>query len=79
MNVVGGLVIVMWIIVLIVYYSNWLYFLYMLILLVVVFDNIGSVYDVGRVFIKDFLFDREVYLNYSRVFLFIIYVFSYGV
>ncbi|KAK4674703.1 hypothetical protein QC763_123000 [Podospora pseudopauciseta] len=79
MNVVGGLVIVMWIIAPIAYYSNWLYSSYMPILSAAVFDNTGSVYDVGRVLTKDFLFDREAYSNYSRVFLPITYVLSYGV
>ncbi|KAK4192433.1 OPT oligopeptide transporter protein-domain-containing protein [Podospora australis] len=79
MNVVGGLVIVMWIIAPIAYYSNWLYSSYMPILSAAVFDNTGSVYDVGKVLTKDFLFDKEAYSQYSRVFLPITYVLSYGV
>lgn len=79
MNVVGGLVIVMWIIAPIAYYSNWLYASYMPILSAAVFDNKGQVYDVSKILTKDFLFDREAYQNYSRVFLPITYVLSYGV
>ncbi|KAK5660549.1 hypothetical protein OQA88_13099 [Cercophora sp. LCS_1] len=79
MNVVAGLVVVMWIIAPIAYYSNWLYSSYMPILSAAVFDNTGNVYDVSKVLTKDFLFDREAYSKYSRVFLPITYVLSYGV
>lgn len=79
MNVVGGLVVVMWVIAPIAYYSNWLYSSYMPILSAAVFDNTGNVYDVSKVLTKDFLFDREAYSKYSRVFLPITYVLSYGV
>ncbi|KAH6632679.1 OPT oligopeptide transporter protein-domain-containing protein [Chaetomium tenue] len=79
MNVVGGLVVVMWIVAPIAYYSNWLYSSYMPILSAAVFDNTGNVYDVSKVLTKDFMFDRETYSKYSRVFLPITYVLSYGV
>ncbi|AEO60637.1 hypothetical protein MYCTH_2310062 [Thermothelomyces thermophilus ATCC 42464] len=79
MNVVGGLVLVMWIVAPIAYYSNWLYSSYMPILSVAVFDNTGNEYDVSKVLTKDFMFDREAYSKYSRVFLPITYVLSYGV
>ncbi|KAK3324637.1 OPT oligopeptide transporter protein-domain-containing protein [Cercophora scortea] len=79
MNVVGGLVVVMWIIAPIAYYSNWLYSSYMPILSAAVFDNTGNVYDVSKVLTKDFVFDRAAYSSYSRVFLPITYVLSYGV
>ncbi|KAK4245234.1 OPT oligopeptide transporter protein-domain-containing protein [Corynascus novoguineensis] len=79
MNVVGGLVVVMWIVAPIAYYSNWLYSSYMPILSAAVFDNTGNVYDVSKILTKDFLFDREAYTKYSRVFLPITYVLSYGV
>ncbi|KAM7199902.1 OPT oligopeptide transporter domain containing protein [Naviculisporaceae sp. PSN 640] len=79
MNVVGGLVVVMWVIAPIAYYSNWLYSAYMPILSAAVFDNTGKVYDVSKVLTKDFMFDREAYSNYSRVFLPITYVLSYAV
>lgn len=79
MNVVGGLVIVMWIIAPIAYYSNWLYSSYMPILSAAVFDNKGKVYDVSRILTKEFVFDKEAYRSYSRVFLPITYVLSYGV
>lgn len=79
MNVVGGLVLVMWIIAPIAYYSNWLYSSYMPILSSAVFDNTGKVYDVSKILTEDFLFDKEAYQNYSRVFLPITYVLSYGV
>ncbi|KAK4100310.1 OPT-domain-containing protein [Parathielavia hyrcaniae] len=79
MNVVGGLVLVMWIVAPIAYYSNWLYSSYMPILSSAVFDNTGNVYDVSKVLTEDFVFDREAYSKYSRVFLPITYVLSYGV
>ncbi|KAL2024538.1 hypothetical protein VTK56DRAFT_7581 [Thermocarpiscus australiensis] len=79
MNVVGGLFIVMWVIAPIAYYSNWLYSSYMPMLSAAVFDNTGNVYDVSRVLTEDFLFDREAYSKYSRVFLPVTYVLSYGV
>ncbi|KAI6359662.1 hypothetical protein MCOR25_006990 [Pyricularia grisea] len=79
MNVVGGLVIVMWILAPLAYYSNWMYSSYMPILSAAVFDNTGKVYDVSKILTKDFVFDSEAYKNYSRVFLPITYVLSYGV
>lgn len=79
MNVVGGLVIIMWIIAPIAYYSNWLYSSYMPIVSAAVFDNTGHIYDVSKILTKDFVFDHEAYRNYSRVFLPITYVLSYGV
>lgn len=79
MNVVGGLVIVMWIIAPLAYYANVYFSSYMPILSSSVFDNTGSIYDVSKILSPDFLFDREAYSNYSRVFLPITYVLSYGV
>ncbi|KAK3948694.1 oligopeptide transporter 4 [Pseudoneurospora amorphoporcata] len=79
MNVVGGLVVVMWIVAPIAYYSNWFYSAYMPILSTAVFDNTGNVYDVSKVLTKDFVFDREAYSKYSRVFLPITYVLGYAV
>lgn len=79
MNVLGGLVIIMWIIAPIAYYGNWLYSSYMPMVSAAVFDNTGKVYDVSRILTKDFVFDKEAYKNYSRVFLPITYVLSYGV
>lgn len=78
MNVVGGLVIVMWIIAPIAYYTNVFFSSYMPILSSAVFDNRGDIYDVSKILTQDFLFDREAYQNYSRVFLPITYVLSYG-
>lgn len=78
MNVVGGLVIVMWIIAPIAYYLNVYYSSYMPILSSSVFDNTGKIYDVSKILTKDFVLDREAYHNYSRVFLPITYVLSYG-
>ncbi|PKS08975.1 hypothetical protein jhhlp_003588 [Lomentospora prolificans] len=78
-NVVGGLVIVMWIIAPLAYYSNIYFSSYMPILSASVFDNTGNVYDVTKILSSDFLFDRESYSKYSRVFLPITYVLSYGV
>lgn len=78
MNVVGGLVIVMWIIAPIAYYKNLFWSSYMPILSSSVFDNTGNIYNVNKILTPDFLFDREAYQNYSRVFLPITYVLSYG-
>jgi hypothetical protein len=78
MNVVGGLVIVMWIIAPIAYYKNLFFSSYMPILSAAVFDNTGHVYDVSKILTPDFLFDRKAYQNYSQVFLPITYVLSYG-
>ncbi|KAI8954467.1 OPT-domain-containing protein [Xylaria longipes] len=78
MNVIGGLVIVMWIIAPIAYYCNLFYSSYMPILSSSVFDNRGQIYDVGRILTSDFLFDRAAYSKYSRVYLPITYVLSYG-
>ncbi|KAM0431821.1 hypothetical protein ACHAPT_005071 [Fusarium lateritium] len=79
MNVIGGLTIVMWIIAPILYYTNVLYSSYMPILSAAVFDNTGKVYDVSKILTPEFLFNREAYQKYSRVFLPITYVLSYGV
>ncbi|OBT69207.1 hypothetical protein VE03_01997 [Pseudogymnoascus sp. 23342-1-I1] len=78
MNVVGGLVVVMWIIAPICYYNNVFYSAYMPILSSVVFDNTGKMYDVARILTPDFLFDRDAYEAYSRVFMPITYILSYG-
>ncbi|KAK1962410.1 OPT oligopeptide transporter [Colletotrichum sublineola] len=79
MNVIGGLVIVMWFLAPIAYYANVFYSSYMPILSSAVFDNKGQVYDVSKILTENFLFDREAYSKYSRVFLPITYVLSYGV
>ncbi|KAI0454753.1 OPT-domain-containing protein [Xylaria acuta] len=78
MNVIGGLVIVMWIIAPSAYYCNLFYSSYMPILSSSVFDNTGQIYDVGRILTPDFLFDKAAYSKYSRVYLPITYVLSYG-
>lgn len=78
MNVIGGLVLVMWVIAPIAYYCNLFYSSYMPILSASVFDNTGQVYDVGRILTPDFLFDKAAYSKYSRVYLPITYVLSYG-
>jgi hypothetical protein len=78
MNVVGGLVIVMWIIAPIAYYKNCFFSSYMPILSSSVFDNTGKIYDVSKILTHDFLFDREAYHKYSRVYMPITYVLSYG-
>ncbi|KAL5332088.1 hypothetical protein ACEPPN_001632 [Leptodophora sp. 'Broadleaf-Isolate-01'] len=78
MNVVGGLVIVMWIVAPIAYYKNLFFSSYMPILSSAVFDNTGKIYDVSKILTDDFLFDSEAYHKYSRVYLPITYVLSYG-
>lgn len=44
-----------------------------------VFDDTGKPYDVSRILTPDFLFDREAYEKYSRVYLPITYVLAYAV
>lgn len=44
-----------------------------------VFDDTAKPYDVSRILTKDFLFDRDAYRNYSKVYLPITYALSYGV
>ncbi|KIV84611.1 OPT family small oligopeptide transporter [Exophiala sideris] len=78
-NVVGGLVLVMWIVAPILYYKNVLFSGYMPILSSAVFDNRGKPYDVSKILTSDFLFDKDAYDNYSKVYLPITYVLSYGV
>ncbi|KAI2624799.1 OPT-domain-containing protein [Xylaria nigripes] len=78
MNVIGGLVIVMWIIAPVAYYCNIFYSSYMPMLSASIFDNTGHVYDVGKILTKDFLFDKDAYSKYSQVYLPITYVLSYG-
>jgi len=78
-NVVGGLVLVMWIIAPIMYYRNVLFSAHLPILSSAVFDNTGKPYDVSKILTADFLFDKVAYENYSRVYLPITYVLSYGV
>ncbi|KAK5998663.1 Glutathione transporter 1 [Cladobotryum mycophilum] len=79
MNVIGGLAIVMWILAPIFYYSNILYTSFMPMLSAAVFDNTGKVYDVSKILTPDFLFDKKAYGTYSRVFLPVTYMLSYGV
>ncbi|KAK5939885.1 hypothetical protein PMZ80_008267 [Knufia obscura] len=78
-NVIGGLALVMWIIAPILYYSNTLFSAYLPILSSAVFDNTGKPYDVSKILTSDFVFDRTAYEGYSRVYLPITYVLSYGV
>ncbi|KAF1974810.1 OPT-domain-containing protein [Bimuria novae-zelandiae CBS 107.79] len=78
LNIVGGLVVVMWILAPIMYYMNVMYSSYMPILSTIVFDNRGKPYDVSKILTDNFLFDKEAYENYSRVFLPITYVLSYA-
>jgi OPT family small oligopeptide transporter len=51
---------------------------YMPILSTAVFDNHGKPYDVSKILTDNFLFDKDAYENYSRVFLPITYVLSYA-
>ncbi|KAH0844817.1 Glutathione transporter 1 [Fonsecaea pedrosoi] len=78
-NVVGGLILVMWIIAPILYYRNVLFSGYLPILSSAVFDNTGKPYDVSKILTPNFVFDKEAYDNYSKVYLPITYVLSYGV
>lgn len=78
MNVMGGLAIIMWIVAPIFYYANVLYTSYMPVLSTGVFDNTGHIYNVSRILTPDFLFDEAAYRSYSRVFLPVTYMLSYG-
>lgn len=44
-----------------------------------VFDNTGKPYDVSKILTKDYHFDHDAYTKYSKVYLPITYVLSYGV
>ena len=44
-----------------------------------VFDNTGKPYDVSKILTPDFLFDKDAYEKYSRVYLPITYVLAYAV
>ncbi|KAH8732383.1 OPT oligopeptide transporter protein-domain-containing protein [Phaeosphaeriaceae sp. PMI808] len=78
MNIVAGLVLVMWFAAPIMYYMNVMYSAYMPILSAAVWDNRGKPYDVSKILTKDFLFDEGAYNDYSRVYLPITYVLSYA-
>jgi OPT family small oligopeptide transporter len=78
-NVVAGLIIVMWIAAPLLYYANVMYSAYMPILTSIVYDNRGKKYDVSKILTPDFIFDKVAYENYSKVYLPITYVLSYGV
>ncbi|KAF2107917.1 OPT oligopeptide transporter protein-domain-containing protein [Lophiotrema nucula] len=78
LNIFGGLLVVMWIIAPLMYYANVMYSAYMPILSVLVFDNKGKPYDVSRILTDEFVFDKNAYESYSRVFLPITYVLSYA-
>ncbi|CAO2647857.1 Nn.00g087790.m01.CDS01 [Neocucurbitaria sp. VM-36] len=78
MNILGGLVGVMWIAAPIMYYKNVMFSSYMPILSAAVWDNRGKPYDVSKILTKDFLFDEAAYKEYSRVYLPITYVLSYA-
>lgn len=77
-NVISGLAVMMWIIAPILYYTNVLYSAYMPILSTAVFDNTGSAYNVSKILTPEYLFDRSAYKSYSRVFLPVAYMLSYG-
>lgn len=77
-NVIAGLIIVIWVIAPVLYYTNVLYSGFMPILSSVVFDNTGNAYDVTRVLTADYKFDEVAYKQYSRLFMPITYVLSYG-
>ncbi|KAF2661214.1 OPT-domain-containing protein [Lophiostoma macrostomum CBS 122681] len=78
LNIIGGLVLVMWIAAPLMYYANVMYSAYMPILSSAVFDNKGKPYDVSKILTDNFVFDEEAYQKYSRVFLPITYVLSYA-
>ncbi|KAL6718233.1 hypothetical protein ACLMJK_004321 [Lecanora helva] len=78
-NVVGGLVIVMWIIAPIMYYRNVLFSAFLPIVSASVFDDTGQPYDVSKILTPDYQFDPEAYSKYSKVYLPITYALSYGV
>lgn len=59
-------------------YANVMFSAYMPILSAAVFDNTGNPYDVSKILTDNFLFDKDAYEKYSRVFLPITYVLSYA-
>lgn len=73
-NVIAGLVVVMWILAPLLYYSNAMYSGYMPILSSSVFDDTGTPYNVSRILTADYRFDEAAYKGYSRVFMPITFV-----
>lgn len=59
-------------------YMNLFYSSYLPILSSAVFDNTGKEYDVSKILGKNFRFDEEAYKSYSKVYMPITYVLSYG-
>lgn len=78
-NVIGGLMLVMWVVAPVLYYTNTLFSAYLPMLSSVVFDNTGKPYDVRRILTPDFLFDKDAFEGYSRVYLPVTYFLSYAV
>lgn len=60
-------------------YTNTMFSAYLPILSSAVFDNTGKPYNVSKILTSDFVFDKEAYEGYSRVYLPITYVLSYAV
>lgn len=73
-NVIAGLVVVMWVLAPLLYYSNVMYSGYMPILSSSVFDDTGMPYNVSRILTADYRFDEAAYKGYSRVFMPITFV-----
>jgi hypothetical protein len=94
LNIIGGLVLVVWILAPIlckakslsrnecllinIDYSNVMYSSFMPIQSSAVFDNKGNMYNVTRVLTNDFVFDQTAYKEYSRVFMSTTYILSYA-
>ncbi|KPI35392.1 Glutathione transporter 1 [Cyphellophora attinorum] len=78
-NVIAGMAVVMWILAPLLYYANVMYSGYMPIISASVFDNNGKIYKVSKILTPDFIFDKDAYESYSRVYLPITYVLSYAV
>lgn len=73
-NVIAGLVLVMWILAPLLYYSNAMYSGYMPLLSSSVFDDTGMPYNVSRILTADYQFDKIAYEGYSRLFMPITFV-----
>ncbi|KAI9462115.1 OPT oligopeptide transporter [Boletus coccyginus] len=77
-NIVGGFVIVAWLILPILYYTNTWYSQYMPMLSRISHDNTGSPYNVSRVVNPDASFNLTAYQQYSPVFLSTTFALTYG-
>lgn len=77
-NIIGSVSLFFWIIVPILYYSNFLYARYLPVLSATTFDNRGNPYNVSKVLTSTFSLNEKVYKEYSPMLIPFSYIMSYG-